>query len=118
MIINMTKTHYYTLYDKPFISIASGQKDIEMRLYDEKRKEIQIGDYIEFARLDGSQKIKTRVVGLHVFDSLHDLYQAFDKERLGYSMSEEANPSDMEQYYTKEKIASNRVIGIEIKLIK
>lgn len=111
------KIYLYTLYDKPFASIASGRKDIEMRLYDEKRKEIQIGDYIEFSKLDGSKKILTKVLALHIFDTFDDLYRAFNKERLGYLSDEDASPSDMEQYYSIDKILKNKVVGIEIKIV-
>ena len=40
--------HEMTLFPKPYASIASGQKTIELRLYDEKRQSIQIGDHIRF----------------------------------------------------------------------
>ena len=44
--------HEMTLFPKPYASIASGQKTIELRLYDEKRQSIQLGDQIRFTNTE------------------------------------------------------------------
>ena len=44
--------HEMTLFPKPYASIASGQKTIELRLYDEKRQSIHIGDQIRFTNTE------------------------------------------------------------------
>lgn len=41
-------THKLSLHPEPFATIASGHKTIESRLYDEKRRKIQLGDQIVF----------------------------------------------------------------------
>ncbi len=38
--------HYMNLADDPFEQIASGNKTIELRLYDEKRQKIKVNDFI------------------------------------------------------------------------
>ncbi|MCC9941817.1 RNA-binding protein, partial [Streptococcus agalactiae] len=49
--------------------MKSGQKIIELRLYDERRQTITIGDYIVFYLLnDKRKKLTTEVVCLHIFD--------------------------------------------------
>ena len=40
--------HIMNLNDTPYNMIKSGRKTIELRLYDEKRRMISIGDEIEF----------------------------------------------------------------------
>ena len=40
-------THIMNLNDGPFQLIKNGHKDIEMRLYDERKKSLKIGDNIE-----------------------------------------------------------------------
>ena len=40
--------HTMRLNKEPFEMIKSGMKTIELRLYDEKRKLLRIGDEIEF----------------------------------------------------------------------
>lgn len=112
MIFNMK------LQPQPFEAIKSGRKDIEMRLYDEKRKQIKKEDLIEFTNLETGEKILCKVTDLHIFSSFKQLYAHFDKKRLGYHENETAKTSDMEKYYPKSEQAQFGVIGIEIKLIK
>ena len=109
--------HKIHLHDEPFKLIKSGFKTIEMRLYDEKRRKIKIGDAIEFTNRVTSEKITVLVINLYLFDSFKDLYDVFDKKSIGYMEEEEAKPSDMEKYYDKEDIEKYGVVGIEIKVI-
>ena len=85
MIFNMK------LQPQPFEAIKSGRKDIEMRLYDEKRKQIKKEDLIEFTSLESGEKILCKVVNLHIFSSFKQLYAHFDKKRLGYHETKPQN---------------------------
>lgn len=42
-------------------------------------------------------------------------YINFNKIEMGYSINEEANPKDMENYYSKEEQEKYGVLGIKIK---
>lgn len=65
---NSVVLHRMKLKAEPFRKIGDGLKMIELRLNDEKRQNVQIGDYIEFTLMDDtSQKLTTRVVALHHF---------------------------------------------------
>lgn len=44
--------HSMNLNPSPFEMIKSGRKTIELRLYDEKRQCIEVGDYITFANTE------------------------------------------------------------------
>lgn len=110
-------THYLNLWPKPFKMISLGIKTIEMRLFDEKRKLIKIGDLIEFENKDTHEKITCKVVNLFRFKNFEELYAHFDKSKLGYFDNEIAKPSDMNIYYSKEKIDTYGVLGIEIDKI-
>ena len=68
--------------------ISCGQKDIEMRLYDEKRRKINVGDTIEFTNKKTNQKMEVIVINLHIYDSFEMLYSKFEKTRLGYKKDE------------------------------
>lgn len=109
--------HCMKLQPSPFDAIKNGTKDIEMRLNDEKRQQIRIGDIIEFTNTSTGEIIKVKVINKHMFDSFDNLYKSFDKIRLGYKPNEIPSPNDMTQYYPKEEINQNGVVGIEIKLI-
>lgn len=110
--------HEMKLNDNPFKKIKAGTKKIEMRLYDEKRKKINIGDIIEFTSRETGEVIKAKVLNLHIVKSFEELYNMFDKVLLGYDKLEEACYTDMEQYYSKDEIDACGVVGIEIELIK
>ena len=108
--------HDMKLNREPFDSIKSGTKTIEMRLYDEKRRSIKIGDIIEFTNREMEEKICVKVVKLHISNSFNELYKEFDKVLLGYNKNEIANPNDMIKYYSKKEQEKYGVVGIEIKL--
>lgn len=105
------------LNPEPFEAIQSGLKDIEMRLYDDRRKKIKVGDIIMFNNRDTDEKMFVEVLNLYRFKNFEELYKQFDKSRLGYKEDEIANPSDMEKYYSKELIEQFGVLGIEIQVI-
>lgn len=107
--------HKMKLQDVPFRMIDSGQKTIEMRLYDEKRQKVNLGDTIEFSNENFAKNIRVKVIKLHHFTSFEELYNAFDKTVLGYNEEDEASASDMSQYYNAEEIQKYGVVGIEIK---
>ena len=110
--------HTMKLHSRPFEMINSGKKNIELRLYDEKRKNIKVDDLIEFTNIDTNEKIIVKVLKLHKYNNFDELYKHFNKVSLGYEENEVANPSDMELYYSKEEQSQYGVVGIEIELLK
>ena len=110
-------TYKMNLHPEPFELIKRGIKDVEMRLYDERRKPIKIGDLIEFNNITTGERLLVKVVNLLKYATFVELYKAYPKERLGYEPHEIADPHDMEKYYSKEQIEECGVLAIEIKLI-
>ena len=110
--------HEMRLNNEPFNSIKNGTKTIELRLYDEKRRNIKVNDLIEFRNRLNDEIIKCEVVNLYVYDSFNELYKHFDKVSLGYSETDEMNPNDMNKYYSEIEQQKYGVVGIELKLIK
>lgn len=109
--------HTMKLKKEPFEKIKNGSKTIELRLNDEKRQKVLIGDFIEFSCLDEpKQKIQTRVTALHHFGSFAELYAALPKEKLGYTSTETPVPNRMDEYYSREKQEQYGVLGIELYL--
>ncbi|MEE1076957.1 MAG: ASCH domain-containing protein [Acutalibacteraceae bacterium] len=110
--------HNMKLYQRPFDKIANGSKKIELRINDEKRQKINVGDIIEFHNYnDESNVIKVMVKALHKYPDFYQLYKQFDKVAMGYNENEIANPDDMEEYYSKENIKKYGALGIEIELV-
>lgn len=109
--------HKMKLAPSAFKSISIGKKTIEMRLYDEKRALINVGDEIEFENIDFHQKINCTVINLTRYEDFYELYSNFDKVAIGYEVNEMANAEDMYVYYSPEQIKKYGVLAIEIKLI-
>ncbi|HEK9994995.1 TPA: ASCH domain-containing protein [Streptococcus equi subsp. zooepidemicus] len=112
--------HEMMLTPRPFAMIEAGVKTIELRLNDEKRQAIEVGDWICFyCTEDHSQILQAEVVGLHYFDDFRQLYQQLPLEKCGYRQEElsQAKPEDMELYYSKDRQAKYGVVGIELKLL-
>lgn len=89
--------HTMFLNEKPFDQIKNKSKTFELRLYDEKRRALNIGDLIEFtSRSDDPQIILCKIIALHVFDSFKALYAALPLNKCGYAEDEQltASPND------------------------
>lgn len=108
--------HYMNLVPSAFRKIADGSKTIELRLNDEKRQQINVGDTIIFNNISAKDIIRAQVVRLHKFSDFKKLYNALPLEKCGYTVAEldTAHYTDMEQYYTKEQIKKYGALGIEL----
>lgn len=107
------------LQPKYYNFILNGTKRIEIRLFDEKRQQINIGDTIKFLKEpELNESFNVRVVGLLRYNSFKDMFKDFDISVLSdKSMSKEELTSVLEQFYTKEKQDQYGVLGIRIELI-
>lgn len=106
--------HKMRLVDFAFKAIKNGTKDIEIRLNDEKRQLIKIGDKIEFKNLDTDEVIIVDVINLYHFDSFADLFDNFKRDRLG--LKEDDKADIMNSFYTKDEEKKYGVLGIQIKI--
>lgn len=112
--------HVMKLRPNPFSMIKNGKKTIELRLYDEKRQLISVGDVIRFVNTkDEKDVLVAEVMQLHIFKSFDELYQNLPLLKCGYTEEnvDSALPSDMEAYYSKEEQSRYGVVGIEIGLL-
>jgi ASC-1-like (ASCH) protein len=108
-----------SLYSQPFDMILSGKKTIELRLYDEKRRALRVGDTIEFTSADREgARFCCEIVALHPFPSFEKLYENLPLLQCGYTENDidTAQPSDMERFYSAEEQKTHKVVGIELSL--
>lgn len=112
--------HEMSLRPKPFEAIASGRKTYELRLHDEKRRMIRVGDEILFTCTADERTVLTRVTGLHPFTDFAALYAALPLLQCGYTPENVhcADPKDMDAYYPPERQAASGVLGIEISRVR
>ncbi len=112
--------HEMKLQPKYFNFILNGTKRIELRLNDEKRQTIKVGDTIKFLKepnLDESFLVK--VIELIKYNSFLEMFNDYDISILSdNSMSKEELLNDLEKFYTKEKQQTYGVLGIRFELIR
>lgn len=114
------KEHVMNLTPAPMQEIRIGNKTIELRLNDEKRKQISVGDTIKFINTeDSNDTLRVKVVDLFLFSSFAELYDNLPLLNCGYNEDNinTASPEDMEMYYSREKQNKYGVVGIEISLL-
>ena len=108
------------LKSEPFQKIASGEKTVELRLFDDKRRGLNIGDDIIFTNLsDDSEKLAVRITALYRYGSFEDLFAEISPARCGNLNGEtiEEAAAGMQKYYSVEQIHDYGVLGIKIELI-
>lgn len=105
------------LQPKYFDFIKNGTKRIELRLYDEKRQQIKLGDSIEFLKSE-NEKFKAKVIGLLRYETFSDLFNDFDISVLAdQSMTKQELLNVLQEFYTPEKQAQYGVLGIRLELL-
>ena len=113
--------HEMNLRPQPFSMIARDEKTIELRLDDEKRRKIRVGDTILFTNTETPEKtMAVKVLALHRFSSFSELYAALPLDKCGYTHKElkQASSKDMEDYYSPVQQAKYGVLGIEIRRVE
>lgn len=104
---------------EPFDAVKSGNKTVELRLYDEKRRLISVGDEIEFTCADGGEKLLATVAMLYRYADFRELYAALPARDIGYAGREEsADYRDMYAYYPEESIRKYGVVGIKLRDVR
>jgi len=102
------KTKYYNL-------LKSGEKTIELRLFDEKRQKIKVGDEIVFSDLsDPDDSFVAIVLKLHRAKSFEALCQIIAPRQAGFSSKEEL-VTVLEEFYAPSDQEKFGVVGIEIR---
>lgn len=117
--LHESRTHSMTLTKKFFDKIKDSKKTVEMRLLDEKRSRISIGDTVNFSCVQDPEDFFTvRVTGLYKYTGFSQLALDFKPAELGYSLSQiEDLPYDMELIYGESKIKEYGALAIRISHI-
>ena len=107
------------LQEVPFSQIKSGMKTIELRLFDEKRRPINIGDKIIFQCIsDESAQIAVIVKALYRYASFCDLFEEVPREKCGITTNDTIRElaEQMRCYYSEEAEEIFGVLGIKFEL--
>ena len=109
--------HQMRLWDDSFVAIKNKTKTIEMRLNDEKRSKINVGDIIEFTNTATFEILRVKVEKIYKYNNFEQLYEKHDKISIGYNEDEVADANDMLMYYKKEEILKYGVLAIKVVII-
>ena len=107
------------LNKEPFEMISNGNKTVELRLFDEKRCKLNIGDEIIFTDIsDTKRKLYVRIKALYRFGTFEELFKEISPVICGYEEGEtpESAAEKMKAYYTDENINKYGVLGISVEL--
>ena len=104
----------FHLHPDIFETVKNGKKDIEVRLNDEKRKKLKVGDKIIFLKRPlEKEKIEATVKDLKYFESLEEVVNTYDMERIYYPyLTKEEYINEMERYYSKDKQKQLKIVCI------
>lgn len=110
------KTVKMNLCREPFEKIRSGEKTVELRLFDEKRQAVSVGDLIEFD-CEG-ETLTAKVVDLYRASAFRELFEQFPMNEMGFDagISPAEGALQMRKYYSEEKETEHGVLGIKIKI--
>ena len=117
-------THILRLNPAPFDKVKTGQKTIEMRLWDEKRQRMQVDDMIRFEKLpDANESLLCKIVALHRFSNFTAMCEALPLAAMGYEGEslkawQESRDHGMSSYYSTEDELKYGVVGIDLMVMK
>lgn len=102
------------LHPDVFEIVRMGKKDIEVRVNDEKRRKLKVGDTIVFLkRPNDDEEIRAKVVGLEHYDYFDTLVDNYDMERIYLSnYTKEEYLKEMKRFYTREEQEKYGVVAI------
>ena len=103
--------HEMKLNPSPFERIADGSKTIELRLYDEKRRAIKLGDIIEFTQINTGERMQRKVLALLNFPNFEALIDCLPLHLFGQPNKESVKKS-VNEIYSLERQNEHSVLGI------
>ena len=96
--------------------VRSGEKDIELRLYDEKRRRMRNGDTVLIYNAQNrNDYIRAKIVRLHIARSFADLATKISMPRTGFA-SLNALMSVVSKFHDAEMESKYGIVGIELEI--
>ena len=105
-----------SLQNQYFCLIKQGKKNIELRLWDDKRKKIKVGDVIVFHNANNTETIvKTKVVRMQLAADFRQLSKVINISQTGFDDTTTMLRS-LKEIYPLSQQQKYQVVGIEIQL--
>lgn len=110
--------HEMKLNNKAFNNIKNGIKKFELRIYDNKRKNINLGDTIVFHNLNNlNDTISVKVIALLRYPTFADLFTDIDYKLCGTANSLDEKLKRVHTFYTIEQEQKYGILAIKIQLL-
>ena len=111
-------THEMKLQPVYFNKIRSGEKIYEIRLNDEKRKTIKVGNYIVFKKEPQLvDQITCKVSDLIIFDSFKTMIETLPPALVGFENMSNTEIIDIyHQFYTEADEKHYGVLAIKVEI--
>lgn len=113
--------HNMKLNARSFEQISKGLKIYEIRLNDEKRSNIKVGDLITFSKLPELKKnIVVNVLDIVRSNNFEELFTKFSPVLAGWPKNSKPKQcsKDMLKYYSLEEQNKYGVLAIKLKIIE
>ena len=100
----------YKILDSVYYWMLSKQKNIEVRLLNEKSKKIQVGDFITFINIEHEEKfIKVKIIDKKVFNSVEEILEKYDINQIMPNHTLEDIKETLIKIYVDESIIKKLV---------
>ena len=105
------------LHDYVFELIRNKTKDVEVRVNDEKRRQLKIGDTLIFInRGNEEEQVSVTVTDLKYYKDFSEVADNYEMKRLYLEdYSKEDYVKLFDEFYSKEEVEENGVVAIEFK---
>jgi len=106
------------LHPEVFDIVLQGKKNVEVRVNDEKRRQLKVGDTLLFLkRPDDVEKIRVKITKLVLFPNFVEVVHHYSMERIYLgNTTEEEYLNIMNQFYKEEDVLKNGVVAIEFEM--
>lgn len=106
-------THCLKLDEVYFNLIKDNKKIYELRMNDEKRKLLKVGDEICFLKRPTLKEfVYKKIKGLHYYNDLEELTSSIDVKKMGFNTKEEV-VEVMNKFY-KDELGKMAIVAIEL----
>ena len=115
---NLSCRFSMSLQHQYYEMITSGDKDIELRLYDEKRRQMRNNDIILiYDAQNKADYVRCKIVRLHIAASFVDLSRKISMPRTGFASLEKLMYA-VSKFYDEELESKYGIVGIELELME
>lgn len=102
-----------------FEMVRKGERCVEIRLNDEKRQTLQVGDNLTFCCLGTDKKIETRVTAINHYKSFEEMVLYEPKRDIGYPFKTFQEIIEIfQEFHSIEEEKLYGVVAIRFKKIK